>query len=95
MRRGETTGKWSRYLGESAGVGGNRPGDELVRGDGPDQGGNRNPPPCLLPFSGVRNASWWTHTCGDDDGCCWCLAWRNDQNLDRGLLHDGVTCCSR
>lgn len=47
--------KLACYLGESAGVRGNRPGDELVRGDGPDQGGNRNPPPCLL--SGVRNTS--------------------------------------
>lgn len=48
------------YLGES-GVRGNRPGDELVRGDGPDQGGNRNPPAqCLL--SGVRNMSWCVQT---------------------------------
>lgn len=84
----------SRYLGESAGVGGNRPGDELVRGEGPDHGGNRNPPPGLFPFSGVRYASWCVHTGGD--GCCWCLACRSDQNLDRGLLQDGVTgggCC--
>lgn len=86
--------KASRYLGESAGVGGNRPGDELVRGDGPDHGGNRNPPPSLFPFSGVRYASWCVHTCGD--GCCWFLACRSDQNLDLGLLQDGVTgggCC--
>lgn len=74
------------YLGES-GVRGNRPGDELVRGDGPDQGGNRNPPAlCLL--SGVRNMSWCVQTWGD--GCCWGLAWRSDQNLERGLLHNGV-----
>jgi len=79
-----------RYLLGESGVRGNKPGDELVRGDGPDHGGNRNPPPCLL--SGVRNASWWVQTWGDS---CWCLDWRSDQNLDRGLLHKGVVggCC--
>lgn len=91
--RWRIAGEMRRYLGESAGVRGNRPGDELVLGDGPDHGGNRNPPPCLL--SGVRKASWCVHTWGDGCCCWWCLCWRNDQNLDRGLLHEGVVggCC--
>lgn len=75
------------YLRES-GVKGNRPGDELVRGDGPDHGGNLNP---VVLLSGVRKLSWCVHTWGDG---WWCgFKWRSDQNLERGLFHVGVGGC--